>query len=86
MVGGYIMIDCTGFDISNLGAVSGLFEKIVNAYNTKKNIILCNVENDGYMLSAVDTVVTPQANGDYHFSVDNNVYNITSADVVSAVA
>lgn len=86
MVGGYAMVNCTGLDVASLGTVSGLCEKIASAYNTKKNVILCNIKNGNATLSAVATVITPQASGAYHFSVDSNVYNITSADVVSAAS
>ena len=84
MVGGYVMIDCTGLDVASLGTVAGLCEKIASAYNTKKNVILCNIKNGNAILSAVATVITPQSGGAYHFSVNSNVYNITNADVVTA--
>lgn len=85
MNGGYIMVDCLGLDINDLGTVAGLFDKLVTAFNTRKNVILEHIENDGYMLSPTATVITPQENGNYHFSVDNIVLNITSGNVVTAV-
>lgn len=42
---GYVIIDCKGLDLGNLGTVSGLYEKAKNAVGTGKPIVLANVVN-----------------------------------------
>lgn len=42
---GYIMVDCDGLDLGNLGTVNGLYVKVKSAINTGKPIILTGIVN-----------------------------------------
>ena len=45
MNGGYCIIDCTGVDLGTLGEVPGFYEKVKNAINSKKPIVLSGIVN-----------------------------------------
>lgn len=45
MNGGYVMIDCTGVDLSDLGTVDGLYSRVKSAVKAQKPIVLCNIVN-----------------------------------------
>ena len=45
MNGGYVMIDCTGVDLGDLGAVTGFYKNVKKAVETGKPIVLNNIVN-----------------------------------------
>lgn len=42
---GYVLVDCTGLDLGDLGTVTGLYKKTKKAINSGKPIILGGVVN-----------------------------------------
>lgn len=42
---GYVMVDCTGLDLGDLGTVDGLYEKVKAAVATGKPIVLGGIVN-----------------------------------------
>lgn len=44
--GGYVMVDCNGVDLNDLGTVTGLYKKVSGALETDKPIVLYNIVND----------------------------------------
>ena len=45
MNGGYVMVDCTGLDLGDLGTVSGIYKKVKTAIESNKPIQLYNLKN-----------------------------------------
>ena len=43
--GGYVIIDCKGLDLGNLGKVDGLYKAVKDAIAINKPIVLRNVVN-----------------------------------------
>lgn len=46
MNGGYAMVDCSGIDLGNLGTVTGIYEKLKEAIETEKILVLSGIVND----------------------------------------
>ena len=42
---GYVLVDCTGLDLGDLGTVKGLYNKVNEAVNSGKPIILGGIVN-----------------------------------------
>ena len=45
MKGGYSLVDCTGLDLSDLGKVTGIYNKMLTAYKSGKLVLATNVVN-----------------------------------------
>ena len=85
MKGGYSLIDCTGFDLANPGTVSGIYNKMIDAYHGDKLVICQNLKNgtvkftpiaaflglevDGSTTTAVLTIM----NLPYRISADDSI-------------
>ena len=52
-IGGYVIVDATGFDPSEESAqtVPGIYEQITNAISSKKPILVVNLGNDTVTIS-----------------------------------
>ena len=50
---GYVLVDCTGLDLGDLGTVTGLYKKTKEAINSGKPIILGGVVNGDQGFSPV---------------------------------
>lgn len=82
---GYILVDCTGFDLANPGTVDGIYDKMMAAYYSKKLVICENMKNGsakftpiaGFIGLEVDgttvTVILTIMNLPYRISADDSI-------------
>ena len=45
MKGGYVLIDCQGVDLGDLGTVQGLYNQVKNGVKANKPFVLYNIAN-----------------------------------------
>lgn len=86
MKSGYVLIDCTGFDFSNVGKVDGIFSKMKAAYDTKKFVLCENMVNGTAKFSPIPAFLALAGSGDNVYvvlTVMNIAYNITKDDNIS---
>ena len=86
MKSGYVLVDCTGFDFSNVGKVDGIYAKMVAAYNTKKFVLCENMVNGSAKFSPIPAFLALAGSGDNVYvvlTVMNIAYNITKDDNIS---
>ena len=86
MKSGYAMVDCTGFDFSNVGKIDGIYNKMLAAYNTGKFVICENMVNGSAKFSPIPAFLALAGSGDNVYivlTVMNIAYNITKDDTVS---
>ena len=80
--GGYIMVDCTGFDFANVTKVDGLYNKLMNAYKTKKFVLCENMVNGTAKFSPIPTFLAI-SNNKIVLTVMNLAYNVASDDTIT---
>lgn len=86
MKGGYVVVDCTGFDFSNVGKIDGIYEKMLAAYNTGKFVLCENMVNGTAKFSPIPAFLATAISGSTKYivlTVMNIAYNITSDDNIS---
>lgn len=86
MKGGYVVVDCTGFDFSNVGKIDGIYKKMFAAYNTGKFVLCENMKNGSAKFTPIPAFLAIAGSGDNKYivlTVMNIGYNITSDDTVS---
>lgn len=86
MKSGYVLVDCTGFDFSNVGKVDGIFSKMKAAYDTKKFVLCENMVNGSAKFSPIPAFLALAGSGDNVYvvlTVMNIAYNITKDDNIS---
>lgn len=86
MKSGYVMVDCTGFDFSNVGKIDGIYEKMLAAYNTGKFVLCENMVNGSAKFSPIPAFLATAKSGENVYivlTVMNIAYNITSDDTIS---
>ena len=83
---GYVLVDCTGFDFSNVGKVDGIYAKMRAAYDTKKFVLCENMVNGSAKFSPIPAFLALAGSGDNVYvvlAVMNIAYNITKDDNIS---
>lgn len=50
---GYVMVDCTGLDLGDLGTVDGLYSKVKDAVDSGKLILLGGIVNGDQTFSPI---------------------------------
>lgn len=86
MNNGYVMVDCTGFDFSNLAKIDGIYNKMVSAYKTGKFVLCSNMVNGSAKFSPIPAFLALAGSGDNVYvvlTVMNLAYNITKDDNIS---
>lgn len=83
MNGGYIMIDCTGVNLGNLGEVEGLYNKVKDAIKTEKPIVLCNIVNDTQAFTPINAYGGVESNTSVFLSFFPITIHIANTDIVS---
>jgi hypothetical protein len=92
MIGGYILIDLAGTNLTLGGEVSGLYDRCVKAIGTQKPVIFTNTKKTGIDLSPVSAALAYSAEGIYYFTAagDNGLISsdgtITPADTENRTA
>ena len=86
MKSGYVMVDCSGFDFSNVGKIEGIYTKMITAYNTKKFVLCENMVSGSAKFSPIPAFLALAGSGDNVYvvlTVMNIAYNITKDDNIS---
>lgn len=86
MKSGYVMVDCTGFDFSNVGKVDGIYKKMFDAYNTGKFVLCENMKNGNAKFTPIPAFLATAKSGSTPYivlTVMNIAYNITEDDTIS---
>lgn len=86
MNNGYVMVDCTGFDFSNVGKVDGIYNKMLSAYNTGKLVLCANMKNGNAKFTPIPAFLATAKSGSTPYivlTVMNIAYNITEDDTIS---
>ena len=84
--GGYIMVDCTGLDLtkgSTPQTITGLYQKCLKAMATGKQIRACNcIWGEGLDVTPIDVLMLMQ--GDYAVATASTLQIwVSSSDVVT---
>lgn len=81
---GYVVVDCTGIDLAaeSKVTIAGIYATVAAAFATGKPIFLCNVENDGDLISSIN-VAGYVSSGSYVFSVMSATVTIDAEDGVT---
>lgn len=82
MNGGYALIDCTGLDLNDLGAVPGIYDSVKAAVTNGKPIVLVGVVNDAQAFSPITAYGGIEASGVF-VSFFPVTLHISDEDVVS---
>ena len=53
MNGGYVIVDCAGLDLGELGTVTGLYAKVKDALATEKPVVLAGIVNGEQKFSPI---------------------------------
>ena len=80
---GYVMVDCTGLDLNDLGTVKGLYQKVIDAINSAKPIILCGIVNDDQGFSPISAFGGIESTTSVFLSFFPVTLHIDSDDVVT---
>lgn len=80
--GGYVLIDCTGLDLAELGTVTGLYNQLDAAIKAGKFILLANVENDGTNFTPIPSFGGYDDDGIF-VSFEPVTIHVSTSDVVT---
>ena len=86
MKSGYVAVDCTGFDFSNVGQVDGIYNKMIAAYKTGKFVVCENMVNGTAKFTPIPAFLALAGSGANVYvvlTVMNIAYNITKDDNIS---
>lgn len=84
--GGYSLIDCTGFDFSNLGKVDGIYAKMLTAYNSNKLVLLEHCKNGNAKFTPIPCFLATETSGNdivIVATIMNLPYRITKNDTIT---
>ena len=83
--GGYSLIDCTGFDFSNLSKIDGIYNKFMTAYKSNKFVLLENCVNGTSKFTPIPCFVATETSGNtvtIVATIMNLPYRISSDDTI----
>lgn len=80
---GYVMIDCTGVDLGDLGTVDGLYDKVKNALSTGKILVLTGIVNGAQSFSNIVAYGGTESASSVFLSFFPITLHISSSDVVT---
>ena len=63
MVGGYTMVDATGLNLGSLTTVTGIYKKLMAAYNADKPVWLYNVVNGTAKFTPIPAFIALEVEG-----------------------
>lgn len=79
--GGYQLVDCTGLNLGNLQKVTGIYDKMVDAYKANKLVILTNVVNGAAKFTPMPVFLAME-NNVVVLTIMNLPYRISSNDTI----
>ena len=80
---GYVMIDCTGVDLGNLGTVDGLYDKVKSALSTGKVLVLTGIVNSTQGFSNIVAYGGTESASSVFLTFSSTTLHISSSDVVT---
>lgn len=83
MNGGYSMLDCSGVDLGDLGAVTGLYARAKAALSTGKPVVLANIVNGTQEFSPIVAYGGEESATSVFLSFFPITLHISNQDVVS---
>lgn len=81
--GGYAIVDCTGIDLGDLGEVTGIYDKVKNAIETDKPIVLYNLVNSTQAFTPITAFGGIESSTSVFLSFFPVTIHISNEDVVS---
>lgn len=85
MKGGYTLVDCTGFDLANPGTVDGIYNKMMNAYNSNKLVVCQNLKNGSSVFTPISSFLGLEIDGSTTtiiLTIMNLPYRISADDSI----
>lgn len=79
---GYVMVDCTGFDFSDVTKIDGIYDKMLKAYKTGKFVLCEHMVNGTAKFSPIPAFLAI-ADNKIVLTVMNLAYNIASDDTIT---
>lgn len=83
MNGGYVMVDCMGLDLGELGTVTGLYNKVKTAIGANKPIQLYNLKNGTQKFTPIPAFGGVESASSVFVSFVPVTLHISSSDVVT---
>ena len=87
MNGGYVMIDCTGIELTTETAqeVPGIYAAVKKAVACNKPIYAVNCKWESDIMTPVAVMITPRSSGDYIATASTLQLDITADDTVTVI-
>lgn len=83
MNGGYVLVDCAGLDLGELGTVDGLYSKVKAAIKAEKPIVLCNVVNSTQAFTPIVAFGGEESSTSVFLSFFPITLHVSNEDVVT---
>ena len=80
---GYVMVDCTGLDLGDLGTVTGLYAKVKGAVQSGKPIVLGGIVNGDQAFTPIVAFGGIESTTSVFLSFFPITIHISSSDVVT---
>ena len=83
---GYILVDCTGFDLGNPVKVDGIYDKLMAAYYSKKLVICENMKNGSAKFTPIAGFIGLEKDGStvtIILTIMNLPYRVSADDTIS---
>lgn len=81
--GGYVIIDCKGLNLGNLGKVDGLYKAVKDAVVINKPIVLRNVVNSTQHFTPIMAFGGVESSTSVFLSFSNTTIHIANTDTVT---
>lgn len=84
---GYIRIDCTGLELTDetKQSITGIFERVKEAYNTGKPCIAYNCTWDNYKITPISIMINPRPSGNYIATASTLQIEIDPQDGITVI-
>lgn len=82
MKSGYVMVDCTGFDFSDVDKVDGIYAKMKAAYESNKFVLCENMVNGSAKFTPIPAFLAMDGTT-IVLTIMNIAYNIDTDDTIT---
>ena len=82
MKSGYVLVDCTGFDFSDVKKIDGFYDKLLKAYETGKFVLCANMVNGSAKFTPIPAFLA-MSDTTIVLTVMNIAYNIASDGTIT---